>query len=116
MSSVYAEQKEGVSIVNIDGRMDTSTATQIQERIMDEIEKGSKSIVINFSKVDYISSEGLRVLIYASKIMSEKSGSFSICSIDKNIEKILEISGLKSIFKIYENVDESVKAASKLIN
>ena len=113
MSEVYAEQRDGVSVLNLKGRVDASTSGQIHENIMDEIEKGSRSIVIDFSEVNYISSAGLRVLIYASKTLAEKSGTFSLCSLNKNIEKILEISGLLKIFNVHEDIASSIAALKK---
>ena len=116
MSAIYAEQKDGVSVLNIKGRVDASTSSQIHEKIMDEIEKGTNSMLVNFSDVSYVSSAGLRVFIYASKTLSSKSGTFSICSLNKNIEKIFEISGLLKIFPIYENVEAGLNASKKEVN
>ena len=44
MQSVYLEHKDGVSIVNIKGRVDASNSGQIHERIMDEIERGTTKL------------------------------------------------------------------------
>ncbi len=108
MQSVYTEQRDGASIVNLKGRVDASTSGQIHEKIMDEIEGGCNKIIIDFSEVSYISSAGLRVLIYASKAMVKSSGAFSICSVSKNIEKILQISGLTGLFDIHADVESSL--------
>lgn len=108
MKSIYFEQRDGVSILNIKGRVDASVSAQIHEKIMDEIESGCSKMVIDFSDVNYISSAGLRVMIYASKALSKNSGSFSICSLSKNIEKIFEVSGLSTLFSIHDNLDSSL--------
>ena len=109
MHSVYMDHKDGVSIVNIKGRIDASNSGQIHERIMDEIEQGNHKIVVNFSEVSYISSAGLRILVYASKALAKNKGLFSICSVNSNIEKIFQISGLSSLFDICEDLDASLK-------
>ncbi len=113
MHSVYTEQREGSSVFNLGGRIDASNSSQIHERIMDEIENGCKSMIIDFSQVSYISSAGLRILIYASKAMVKESGSFYICSINKNIEKIFQISGLTGLFDIYPDVQSCLDAVKK---
>ena len=112
MHSVYTEQKDGASILNLGGRIDASNSGQIHERIMDEIESGCQTVIINFSQVSYISSAGLRILIYASKAMVKQSGSFYICSINKNIEKIFQISGLTGIFDIHPDVESCLQAVN----
>lgn len=108
MKSIYIEQKDGVSVLNIKGRVDASVSAQIHEKIMDEIESGCSKMVIDFSDVNYISSAGLRVMIYASKALTKKSGAFSICALNKNIEKIFEVSGLSTLFSIHETLDSSL--------
>ena len=113
MQTVYVEQKEGVSIFNLQGRIDASNSNQIHEKIMDEIESGASNIVINFSDVSYISSAGLRILVYTSKTMKKKSGTLSICAMSKNIEKIFQISGLMGLFDVHSNLESSLSHVQK---
>lgn len=105
MHSIYLEKKGDVSVLCIKGRVDAASSAQIHEKIMDEIEKGCKKMAIDFSEVSYISSAGLRVLIYASKTMMKNAGALSLCALDANIMKIFEISGLSRMFKIGDNLD-----------
>ena len=113
MHSVYTEQRDGASIFNLGGRIDASNSSQIHERIMDEIENGCKSMIVDFSQVSYISSAGLRILIYASKAMVKESGCFYICSINKNIEKIFQISGLTELFEIFPDTQACLDVMKK---
>ena len=113
MQAVYVEQKNGVSIFNLQGRIDASNSNQIHEKIMDEIESGANDIVINFAEVSYISSAGLRILVYTSKTMKKKSGTLSICAMSKNIEKIFQISGLMGLFDVHSNLETSLTSVQK---
>ena len=116
MHSVYTEQRDGVSILNLGGRIDASNSGQVHERIMDEIEEGRNAIVIDFSEVSYISSAGLRILVHASKTLMRNSGAFSICSVNKNIEKIFQISGLTGLFDIRSDVQASIDAINQKLS
>ena len=113
MQAVYVEQKDGVSVFNLQGRIDASNSNQIHEKIMDEIESGASNIVINFSEVSYISSAGLRILVYTSKTMKKKSGTLSICAMSKNIEKIFQISGLMGLFDVHSNLEASLSSVQQ---
>ena len=113
MQAVYVEQKAGISIINLQGRIDASNSNQIHEKIMDEIEKGINRIVINFQEVSYISSAGLRILVYTSKQLKRSEGHLSLCAMDRNIEKIFQISGLIELFDIHENLDKSLSEISE---
>lgn len=104
MQSVHVSRRGDASILALKGRVDATTSNQVHERIMDEVEKGCKRMAIDFSEVSYVSSAGLRVLIYASKTLSKNSGTLSICALNDNIKKIFEISGLSKLFHITEDV------------
>ena len=104
------KESDGFFILKTVGRIDASNSGQIHEKIMDEIERDKINILMDFSEVTYISSAGLRVLLYASKALKQKGGSFSLCSINDSIGKIFNISGLADLFDIYESVDSGIAA------
>lgn len=108
MESVHVSRRGDASVLALKGRVDATNSNQIHERIMDEVEKGCKRMAIDFSEVSYISSAGLRVFIYASKVLSKNSGTLSICALDENIKKIFEISGLSKLFRITEDVESGL--------
>ena len=110
MQAVYVEKKEGATVINLQGRIDAANSNQIHERIMDEVERGANRIIINFSEVSYISSAGLRILIYASKALKKNSASLVICSMSSSIEKIFQISGLTSLFTIHPDLETSLSS------
>lgn len=110
MDAVFAEKKGNVSVVHLNGRFDASSSAHIHDKIMTEIEnEGCTDLVLNFEKVDYISSAGLRIAIYVSKHIKKISGNLVICSLNDNIKKIFEISGLYRLFKVTDNVEEALK-------
>ena len=109
MQSVHVTGSDGASVLHLKGRVDATTSAQIHDKVMDEVEKGCRKMVFDFSEVSYISSAGLRVLIYASKAMSKNSGKLSLCALDDNIRKIFEISGLSNHFVVTPDVTTSLE-------
>ena len=108
MSDIDPVVQDGVVVLNLKGRVDATNSNEVHEKISDEIKNGCDRMVVNFSDVNYISSAGLRVLIFATKSFSKNQGSFAICSLNDNIRKIFEISGLLSIFNIHEKTEDAV--------
>lgn len=106
--SICVKNEEGISVLSISGRVDASNSGQIHDRIMDEIEQGKNKVVVDFSDVSYISSAGLRVLLYASKALNKKEGSFAICSVNDSILKIFQISGLAGLFNIHKDLTSTL--------
>ena len=110
MSEIQTVNQDGVVILNLKGRVDATNSGQVHDRVMEEIKEGCNKMIINFSEVNYISSAGLRVLIFATKSFAKNSGSFAVCSLNENIMKIFEISGLVNLFTIHDDVETGINS------
>ena len=86
------------SKLTLEGRLDTTTAPQLEEELKDALE-GAESIVLDFEKLDYISSAGLRVLLSTQKVMVKKGG-MVIRNVNENIMDIFEVTGFADILDI----------------
>jgi anti-anti-sigma factor len=86
-------------VVPID-RIDSKTAKAFEESLMGEIASGNKAVLVDFIKLTYISSAGLRVLLMAAKRLKAASGGFSLCSVNANIREVLDVSGFSKILDI----------------
>lgn len=89
----YQDKKLTLEVI---GRLDTMTAPEL-ESLLPEIEK-TEEVVLDFNKLEYISSAGLRVLLKISKIMKDKK--FSIHNANDEIMEIFDITGFKDILTI----------------
>lgn len=84
--------------VAIEGRVDTTTAPTLEKEIKDSI-ADAKDLVLDFAKVEYISSAGLRVLLSCQKIMA-KQGSMKLINVGDDIMEIFEVTGFTDILTI----------------
>ena len=94
------EKKAEGSSVNIalEGRLDTMTSTQLESTLKDSLD-GVTSLVLDFEKLEYISSAGLRVLLSAQKIMN-KQGEMKLVNVNEVINEIFEVTGFSDILTI----------------
>ena len=91
--------KDGEKLVVIpEGRIDTVTAPEFSKSIDDNIE-GVKELIIDFEKIEYISSAGLRVLLTMQKEMS-KVGSMKLIHVGDVIMDVFNITGFVDILTI----------------
>ena len=91
--------KEGEKLVlSPEGRIDTVTAPEFSKTIEDNIE-GVKDLVIDFEKLEYISSAGLRVLLITQKNMS-KIGTMKLIHVSDVIMDVFNITGFVDILTI----------------
>ena len=84
--------------IALGGRMDTTTAPQLEAVLKDALE-GVTELNFDFQSLEYISSAGLRVLLGAQKIMN-RQGSMTIRNVSAEIMEIFEITGFADILTI----------------
>lgn len=93
------ENKDGANLsIALEGRLDTSTAPQLEEKINNSIE-GVTELKFDFASLEYISSAGLRVLLSAQKIMN-KQGKMAIQNVSEEVMEIFEVTGFSDILTI----------------
>ena len=84
--------------VYLEGRLDTTTAPQLEESMKESINNVTE-LIMDFEKLEYISSAGLRVLLSCQKIMS-KQGSMKVVHVSDLIKEIFEVTGFIDILTI----------------
>ena len=83
--------QNGILTIALDGRMDISTAPDL-EREVSNLE-GVTRLILDFEKLIYISSAGLRVLLRAHKQMIKQGGSMKVIHVSDMIREILGLTG-----------------------
>jgi len=84
--------------VALEGRLDTTTAPQFEAELKTSLD-GVTELVLDFEKLAYVSSAGLRVILSAQKTMN-KQGSMTICHVSPDIMEVFEITGFSDILTI----------------
>lgn len=84
--------------MEIVGRLDAATAPQLEKELNASL-TGVKSLIFDFSKLDYIASAGLRVLLVAQKRMN-KQGNMTIRNIKEDVKEVLEMTGFIDFLNI----------------
>ncbi|HBF86364.1 MAG TPA: anti-sigma factor antagonist [Clostridiales bacterium] len=91
-------KEDGTLVVFLEGQLDTSTAPQLEEELKNSLE-GVTSLTFDMKKLAYISSAGLRVLLYAQKTMNGR-GEMKVANVNEMIAEIFEITGFSEILTI----------------
>ncbi|MDZ7807693.1 MAG: STAS domain-containing protein [Gracilimonas sp.] len=72
------------------------------------IEQGKKEVVVDLSKVKFMNSSGLGILIGGLTTMKNAGGELVICQADKKIESLLMVTQLIKVFNHFRTLDEAV--------
>ena len=98
MLNINKSREENRLTIALKGRLDTTSSPEL-EKCLNENISGVNELVMDFEKLDYISSAGLRVLLSAQKIMN-RQGSMKLCHVSESIMEILEVTGFADILTI----------------
>lgn len=81
------------------GRLDTSTAPQLQESLIPEFDT-TKNITLDFAELAYVSSAGLRVLLMGEKTAKAKGGKQTLVNVSPEIMEVFEMTGFSGVLHI----------------
>ena len=105
---IKQEIKDDVTVLHVSGRLDASTAAELEAILIPLIEQNGKKIVLNLDGLEYISSAGLRILLLGMKMMKKVSGKMVICEMIEHIREIFEIAGFLPIFTIVATQEDAL--------
>lgn len=92
-------QNADALLLEVEGRLDTMTAPELEEVITTELE-GVKHLTLDFAKLEYISSAGLRVILKAQKRMNTQ-GDMEVVHANELIMEVFEVTGFADILNIH---------------
>lgn len=84
--------------IALEGRLDTTTAPQLEAELKQSVADNTK-LILDFAKLEYLSSAGLRVLLAAQKVMN-KQGEMVIRNVNEVIAEVFEVTGFSDILTI----------------
>ncbi len=84
--------------IALEGRLDTVTAPELEKELKESL-PGVNTLTLDFAKLDYISSAGLRVLLSAHKTMS-KSGGMRVVNVNEMVMEVFEVTGFSDILTL----------------
>lgn len=106
--------KDGLSLISLEGYLDAHTAPKFEEAIQNELDDNRSSIIVDCSKLTYISSAGLGVFMTFIEEIREKGGDIKLCGLVPKVRHTFEILGFQDIFELLDDVPAAVQSfASK---
>ena len=86
-------------VIALEGRLDTMTAPELEAELKQSLDN-AEALTLEFSKLEYISSAGLRVLLSAHKTMASKNGSMKVTNVNEIVKEVFDVTGFADILTI----------------
>ena len=107
--SVEKEQPvSGTALFICEGEIDSHTFDTLDQEIKDAIDSGVMKIILDLSKVTYISSAGIGVLIGSQNEVSGEGGTFILISLQPGVAKVFESMGFIEFFVIVPSLEQAL--------
>jgi anti-sigma B factor antagonist len=99
-------------ILEVGGEIDVYTAPKLREQLIALVNAGQQHVVVDLSRVDFLDSTGLGVLVGADRRLRARDGSFDLVCPHERLLKVFRITGLDSRFDIHASVEEATAGGS----
>ncbi len=110
---IYTENKEGVTIITLDGPVDSATFDQYKQTLDPLCKAPRIKVVLDCTKLTYINSKGIGLLASYHRNSLINFGSIHLCGLNKKIVKTMDLLGLGKRLKIFDSSDEALAAMPK---
>lgn len=106
---ININQLDDITIVELEGSFDSNAAYETQDQILSAVGTNNK-MLLDMSKVTYMSSAGLRILLLIYRRISSNIGHVVITGLSEELRDIMSITGFLDFFTTYDNRDAGVKS------
>lgn len=97
-----------IVIISIEGSIDSKTAGDLQSQIMEKVSE-TNNVLLDLTKVDYVSSAGLRVLLMIYRQIKSKNGKVILVGVSEEIRDVMSMTGFINFFEITNNINNALK-------
>jgi anti-sigma B factor antagonist len=106
---VNLKEYKRVDLIEVAGRVDSSTAPQLEQVLKKSIKDGHYRLVVDLSETEFMSSAGLRALLSALKeVRRFNRGDVRLANLPDKIKKAFDLAGFLELFKVYDNSTDAV--------
>lgn len=103
--------KQGdVTVIDVEGQLIVGNRQELKQKVLDELEAGSRKFLIDFSGTGYIDSSGLGVLVSLSKKIREQGGELRLANLNDDLRTLFELTKLDTLFHIANGRDEALQS------
>src|SRR5262245_13703748 len=109
----YSELDNGIRLIKLNGTLDTNGVSKVEVEFVRRCSGENVCVLVDLSKVNYISSIGIPMLINSAKSVAKNGGKMALLKPQNNVENILEMTGIPLIVPIHHDLDAAVAAILK---
>jgi anti-sigma B factor antagonist len=109
---ISEENNGDVTIVQIKGRIDSSSAAIFGETLINLVKTGRGRLIVDLQHILYISSAGFRALLLAGRTAKAQQGAIALCNASSEVRRLFDLACVTDLFPIYSSREEGMEKLS----
>ena len=110
MKMTVEQREDAITWITLDGRLDRQGTQAIDQKLDHAISAGAMDVVIDLSRVSFITSTGIHSLVTAGKAQAARGGRVVLVRPELMVARVLEISGIDTIVPVYDDLEAACRA------
>jgi len=102
-------ESRDTAVLGLAGEVDVANVAQVREAALELLARGVKRLVVDLSATEYMDSSGLGTLVGLLKRLKETGGEIAIAGARPRVRRLFEITGLKQVFALHDDVAAALK-------
>lgn len=100
--------RPGTLVVTVHGDLDLHSADELGDRLVEAVEDGASSVVVDLADVDFVDSQGLGALLRGTRRLGGEAGRFRLVVPTPRVRRIFEITALDRVFPLDESREQAL--------
>jgi len=109
----HGELDSSIRLIKLSGALDINGVGDVELEFVRLCTGDNVCVLVDLSKVNYISSIGIPLLINSAKSLVRQGGKMALVNPQKSVENVLELTGIPLIIPIYQNMNAAVAELKK---
>lgn len=111
---VQVRNADNVTIIDCAGDVDLYSSTHLREALLEQMQPGVASVLLNMSEVSYIDSSGIATLVEGLQLSRQTKTRFGLYGLRSNARSVLELARLHKVFNIFADEQEALEKISSV--
>ena len=107
------ESEGGIYTLELQGRLDSTTAWAMKDRLLAMVEDGVRWLIVDASRTRYIGSAGFWALMLVDRRLKASGGGLTLCGLSRECEQALENGGMASMLAVHEGPAAALAAVRR---
>ena len=107
---ILARQKEGIAVLDLNGRLAVGAASVLREKVNEEMAQGRNQVILNLKEVDFIDSTGLGTMVICYTTLQKAGGNLKLVYLNRRNIELLLLTKLSTVFQIFGDEQDAVNS------